>query len=155
MAKFKKARPEIEEMARKIIAQHHSDLVEAKIEFIEKDGEWNSKGKIKLGSAQKVSDKMKALINAVFIITINGPVWNQLQKEEKEALLDHELCHCVKVGEDKFGNPKWDINSHDVEEFSAIIRRHGLWKPDLVQFGKNVRVQLRMFDDAGVLKAVK
>ena len=31
------------------------------------------------------------------------------------------------------------MRAHDVEEFSAIIKRHGLWKGDLEEFGKVIR----------------
>lgn len=147
MAKFKKARPEVEELARRLIGEHHSHLIEARFAYLEREGEWTSKGDVKLGEARKVTPQMKALVDADFVITINGDAWTKLTPEQREALIDHELSHCSRGEDDKHGNPRWEIDKHDVEEFSAVIRRHGLWKPELVQFGKQVAVQERIFED--------
>jgi hypothetical protein len=39
------------------------------------------------------------------------------------------------------------IAPHDVEEFAAIIRRHGLWKEDVKLFARAVRqCELPLFD---------
>ena len=40
---------------------------------------------------------------------------------------------------------------HDVEEFSAIVEKWGLWMPDLERFGKVVTEasQMSLFEPAG------
>jgi hypothetical protein len=62
-----------------------------------------------------------------------------LAPEHQEALLDHELQHC-SAGTDDAGNKVWYIQGHDVEDFHAIIRRHGLWSPAL----KKIETALEM-----------
>lgn len=65
------------------------------------------------------------------MIEINKQAWDPLNKKQKRALIDHELCHCL-----------WDVEkglymrTHDVEEFSEIIKRHGLWQPDVQLFAE-------------------
>lgn len=46
-------------------------------------------------------------------------------EDQRAALVDHELCHCGGT----YG--QWTMKKHDVDEFMAIIVRHGLWLPDL------------------------
>lgn len=47
-------------------------------------------------------------------------------------------CHCA-VKHTKAGEPRWFIQGHDLEEFRAVIERHGLWQPDVVDFGRVVQ----------------
>lgn len=55
-------------------------------------------------------------------------------------------CHAAQAT-DAFGEPRynqqtgapiWEIRGHDVEEFSAVVQRHGCWSPDLVEFARAV-----------------
>jgi len=61
---------------------------------------------------------------------------------QKEALVDHELCHFRPVPEeaddpdspyrrDENGRVLYYLRHHDMEEFREIIDRHGLYKADL------------------------
>lgn len=81
-----------------------------------------------------------------FVILIDRNVWAGLDPRRKLALLDHELMHCAQA-EDEFGSPRfnqvtgdpiWRIAGHDIEEFSAIVERHGAWNEDLVTFARAV-----------------
>lgn len=65
-----------------------------------------------------------------FLITIAKDIWMQLDSEKRHALVDHELCHCGISGE------KICMLPHDVEDFTAIVRRRGLWTPDLASLVK-------------------
>ena len=54
----------------------------------------------------------------------------------------------------------WYIQDHDVEEFSDVIRRHGLWDQGVEKFAEAVReveYQMTIFDAAAEekLRAVK
>jgi putative metallopeptidase len=60
-----------------------------------------------------------------YAIEIAEQPWHHLRDHQKVALVDHELCH-LKV--DLEGDaPVLKIRGHDFEEFTAVIRRHGLW----------------------------
>ena len=61
-------------------------------------------------------------------------------------MVDHELCHAwaeVKQKKDdsdsdeelETDNPvRLGVKPHDLEEFSCIVRRHGLWRDDIQDF---------------------
>jgi hypothetical protein len=132
-----------------VIEKHHRHLEEANIACVFRSGTWSDGGGgTILASAGKVGAKMQAICGDFkpdFIITINEDAWMAMDEKSREALIDHELCHCIKNGCDSLGNPKWGLVGHDVEEFEAIIRRHGLWKSDLKRFGRAVNEQMSMF----------
>lgn len=77
-----------------------------------------------------------------FVILIDRNLWDGLSEPERRALIDHELCHAAQQIDPetgmamftKFGEPKWRIRPHDVEEFHAIVQRHGPWNADLAAF---------------------
>lgn len=129
-AEFYDASEELEVLARKLIQDYHGHLVEAKIKYLFRTGNWEVKKRETWGQAKRVSKETNFLTGYDFIITVHMDVWEQLNAEEKEALLDHELQHC-SAGSDDSGNKVWYIQGHDVEDFYAIIRRHGLWSKAL------------------------
>ncbi len=136
--KLKEA-PEVAEVARKLIEKYHSHLTEARIIYLFRSGRWTSKRKDVFGHAEKAGPKVKYLTDGTdFIITIHADSWPHLPQSAKEALVDHQLCHCSRGDDDKDGEPTWYIEPHSVEDFNAIIRRHGLWAEDLKLFMKAV-----------------
>ncbi|WP_371366262.1 hypothetical protein SRRS_07000 [Sporomusa rhizae] len=129
-AEFYDASEDLEALAREIIQEHHSHLVEADIKYLFRTGNWEVKKRDTWGQAKKVGKEVNFLTGYNFIITVHRDVWEQLSLNDKRALLDHELQHC-SAGTDDAGNKVWYIQGHDVEDFHAIIRRHGLWSPAL------------------------
>lgn len=82
-----------------------------------------------------------------FLITIHEKTWLGLTKKQKLALIDHELCHC-QVEEDDKGNRKLFLVGHDLEEFRAVVRRHGQWEDGIKEFVEEARAaQLRLFNE--------
>ncbi len=79
------------------------------------------KGKVVYADAEKVKDKLKALLPYDFIITFyaDGIVLNDAIKER---LMYHELCH---IGFDKETGRYWII-PHDLEDFRNIIEKWGV-----------------------------
>ncbi|WP_371374458.1 putative metallopeptidase [Sporomusa aerivorans] len=129
-AEFYDASEDLEALARDIIEEYHSHLFEANIKYLFRTGNWEVKKRDTWGQAKKVGKEVNFLTGHDFIVTIHRDVWEQLKPEDKRALLDHELQHC-SAGTDDAGNKVWYIQGHDVEDFHAIIRRHGLWSPAL------------------------
>ncbi|WP_371380876.1 putative metallopeptidase [Sporomusa aerivorans] len=129
-AEFYDASEDLEALARDIIEEYHGHLVEANIKYLFRTGNWEVKKRDTWGQAKKVGKEVNFLTGHDFIVTIHRDVWEQLKAEDKRALLDHELQHC-SAGTDDAGNKVWYIQGHDVEDFHAIIRRHGLWSPAL------------------------
>lgn len=120
-----------EAIAKILIPVYHGHLRGRPIAYLWlKDMERN--GKITLGKASKAGGKVRYFGEVEFIIDFNWSWWQRLTPRERIALVDHELTHCGAVED------KPTMIPHDVEEFSVIVRKWGLWKPDLEEFGKAV-----------------
>ncbi len=125
---------EAHKVAAKLIDKQHSGLAECRIAYLFKDvKEWESKGKVVLAKTSKAPEQWQYLTDFDFVVIVNKKIWDIAPDKFREALMDHELSHIIKEVDAK-GNPKWSIANHDVEEFSGVVLRHGLWKNDLKQF---------------------
>lgn len=132
-----------EQIAAKVVAEHHPHLRKTRIAhlFAERDNfeetgpkkpEPAKPGKaIKIATASKVQAKYEPLLeeNYQFLIVYDRDVWEFLELSQHEAVVDHELTHCML---DEDGKPY--IRDHDVEEFRSILERHGFWRDGLRQF---------------------
>lgn len=157
-----KPAPSVEQMARELIKKHHPNLVNAPIIFRFNQDEMRSKGRVLLGKARKVSGLAAHLageITAVdgslwsdtpfLVIEISEDFWfdDRTTEAQRMALVDHELCHCDWSSVDM----KPFIVPHDIEEFTDVIRRHGLWNTGVFDFGQAAAEQLSL--DIGNLGA--
>lgn len=151
--------PEVKEIAENLIDKYHQHLIDFKIKirylFVSKTPK--SKGKEVWGTCRKVSGLNAYLEGGTsddepfFVITISHDVWQVLPPDKRVALVDHELCHAhaeVKQAKEEADvkqvevdnqieqdNPvRLSIKPHDLEEFSCIVRRHGLWRDDIKDF---------------------
>lgn len=144
MASFKDA-PEVARIGRELIEAHHVHLLDTPLVYRFRKGKWNSKGKEVWGTASKVGGINAFEMGEVeaFRILINEGVWAGLTQEQKLALVDHELSHCV-IEYDEDGVGELAIVGHDVEDFRDIIERHGFWNFTTVAFAETcVKVHSR------------
>jgi hypothetical protein len=139
--------PEPYKILQEVRKLHHGDITQARIALAwrlrtkaDKDGH------IVLGKCIKVSDLYREYADYDFIITLNKEFWEEplVTKEQRIALLDHELCHAAPTYNDETGEHEVDergrfmfrTKAHDVEEFNEIVQRNGLWKSNLIAFAK-------------------
>jgi hypothetical protein len=108
----------------------HARLASAKIAHLFRP-EIVTAGRAKGGVASKVGGRVAYLTDLTFIIEYSHKVWLQLTPEQRIALVDHGLAHCERDPE----TGAWTLRDHDVEEFSEIVGRWGLWTPSLRGFG--------------------
>lgn len=105
-----------------------------------------SKGKALLGQAKLVTGLSAFLVSGAtrtdgdeiepfFVLLITKFTWDKMKAAQRQALVDHELCH-MGIDDDS-GRPV--ILPHDVTEFNAIVRRHGLWSDDVQLFFKSAK----------------
>lgn len=112
--------------AEDMIKKYHPHLREATIVFMFRSESSSSGGKEVYSKAAKVTAQMRALLDeADFIIWVSQPDWEKNNTAWREALIDHELCHCLIV------DGEASLRPHDVEEFLEIINRHGYWNATL------------------------
>lgn len=129
--------PEVEEVARQLIDDYHPHLEDAPIVYIFRDPPAKTRGRELWGKARKISGLTAYLANqhasetaeSFLVVEIALDVWKSLEPSQQHALVDHELSHC---GWDPLEGAS--ITPHDVEEFSAVISRHGLWAANVEAF---------------------
>lgn len=136
---------EVREIALELIPQYHSHLEEfgVRIEYVFSDKTPMRKGKQTWGVCRKVTslnaflsqekNEEMAETKPFFVLVISKPIWDTLQENKRKALVDHELSH-AGAELDENGELKLHIIPHDLEEFSAIVRRHGMWREDVKEF---------------------
>ena len=112
------------DMAARIIQEHHEHLIDARIRYVwwEQDPPPAKAKRSILGKATRPAGAIAALTRADFLVQINCDEWAKMDGDRRAALLDHELSHC---GWDQ--NRGWAIVKHDLEDFCAVIERHGAW----------------------------
>lgn len=133
-----------------LVDANHEDLRKARIALA-----WCTSwkpdvdGRVVLGKMKKASDLDRELMAYDFVVLLSKRFWMHpdTKESQRRALLDHELCHGA-LTHDASGEPMendrgqlvYRIRKHDLEEFSAIVERHGIWKKDIEQFARALRL---------------
>src|SRR3990172_7846031 len=127
MSEWEEASPSVIHIAEQLIEQYHPWLQDANIGFIFRDeAQKQSNGRLVLAQAQRITSKLQVYLEYDFLIWVSKKDWEgRLTDAQLEALIDHELCHCIR------NSNGWAIRPHDVQEFWQVIKRHGLWSNDL------------------------
>jgi hypothetical protein len=77
-----------------------------------------------------------------YLIVLDADYWVDADERSREVLVYHELCH-IQPAFDKYGAQRFDretglpvltLAGHDVEEFSAVVRRYGAHTQELRDF---------------------
>lgn len=143
-------RPMYERLHR-LIAQHHVELdrTNARIALAwAKSWKADVDGRVTLGKCKKASDLDRELAPYDFVILLNRWFWldSRVTDEQRQALLDHELMHAAvayddagEIKRDERGRAVFRTRKHDLEEFSDIVDRHGVWKRDIEAFARALR----------------
>jgi len=125
----------VETIANSLIPTHHPDLATAKFRFIFKEKASKKGGRPVLGTVKKSSDLLYFLIDVHYLVEVPLEIWNTLEEAKRVALVDHLLERCFgEESEELGGQMVWKIREPEVQEFASILRRHGAWTEDLVNF---------------------
>lgn len=127
------------EIGHVLVNKVHRHLVNVSIGYlyVEKMG---GDRRVVLAKASKTSGPLAFYSKHEFLVRVNWSLWKPMKPEHKVALIDHELCH---FGRDD--NENYVMIDHDVEEFTAIVQRWGLWRADLKKMAA-VMAQRDLFD---------
>jgi hypothetical protein len=160
VGRYSKA-PEVQEIAEKLIAEHHPHLENETIRCIWRDKHTLSKGKIVMVKPQKVSglagwlhlgyfaDGDPDRFTDMFVLEVPRDIWDRIDKAQRVALIDHGLQHFdVEVPDQGDKDRRLLVRGPDVAEFNVIVERHGLWRPAIEDFVK-IGNQLTIDDQAG------
>jgi hypothetical protein len=118
--------PSVLHTAENLIELHHPRLTTARICFVFRKTAQSSKGRKVLAHVSTIPAKEQVFLEYDFLAWVSKEDWERLSQEKREALIDHELCHMTINNQNI-----WSIIGHDIEEFVAVIKRHGNWNRSL------------------------
>jgi predicted metallopeptidase len=142
---------DVEAIVEQLVPEYHDhlDRTDVTVRCVFRDTVAKSRGRMVLGKARKISGLNAHLVGLVrrddlgddpadfFCIEVPHEPWQHLTEAQRVALVDHELSHFyVALPEDPEEPRKLVMVSHDLEEFHAVVARHGLWRPDLKALAK-------------------
>lgn len=129
------------------VRKWHSHLVNATIAVAWMIGKKaDVDGRLTLGRMKKASELDREFAKHDFVMLLNREQWHRLDEKFRTALVDHELCHADQKNdpnsgdqlEDAHGKKVWRIRKHDIEEFGAVVERHGFYKSDIERFAESL-----------------
>jgi hypothetical protein len=149
-------------LGEELIPDYHMHLKEARVLYVFCGKPMTRNGRVVLAKAMKFNDLNRFFTSlgaeppdeeetaggCDFAVIVNRKEWEEnLTPKQRRAVVDHELCHCIRNHKGK-----WAMRNHDVEEFAEIIDRHGMWFEDVAAFGKSVAgaMQLELPVEVGV-----
>lgn len=117
---------EYEQMASEVMQEKEELqwLRSVKIGFVASSKEKKSKKRPVLGECIKVQDVYRVFMPYDFIIVMYDQNMSGMSDYQKRIVMHHELLH-IGINESD-GEPKYEVNPHDIEDFKAIIDEYGL-----------------------------
>ena len=136
---------EVQEIAEQtVIPQWHEHAKGLLFAYLFTDEIGNSKGRVVMAKVKKMGAIEAAVTGLDAVMVVDRTIWNRLTEQQRVALIDHEFCH---VGIDEAGAVV--LRGHDLEEFIAVVKRHGAWMDDIKRFNE---AQMDLFA-AGLIAA--
>jgi len=129
----------VEEIALKLIPKHHPHLGTARIEYMCRNIAAKRGGRSVAGNVYKMSGKWEYLTGKDLAVEVALEVWNDLNPNQRVALVDHLLTRIVGEESEENGTMKYKIVLPEVQEFPEIAERHGQWNEGLVEIEKCLR----------------
>lgn len=114
---------ELKQLADKVISEQNLDISPAKVEFLLV---YPNIAKTVAGRCIKTSKELKFFSGNDYLIEISGELWDALDDTVRYILIQHELMHILPIMNDKTGEWKFELRRHDIEDFSSIIKKHGI-----------------------------
>ena len=114
---------DLEDLAKKVIADKHLDIDQAKIKYVLV---YPAISKKLAGRCVLSNPMLKLFGECDYIIQMSGDLWDKLDDARKEILMWHELMHVLPVQNTKTGNLDFKLRDHDVKDFIVIIKQYGI-----------------------------
>lgn len=130
------------EIAAVLIRKHHQHLATAEIRYSCRNTAAKRAGKPVPGNIYKMAGKWKYNTDGKdFVMEIALEVWNDLEPNQRIALVDHLLTRCTGEESQENGEMKWGLRPPEIQEFSEVAERNGQWHEGLVEFEKSLRAK--------------
>jgi hypothetical protein len=155
---YKSADTDATETMHELIDEHHDHLKAARVELVFLTEAAKSKGREIWGRAKMISGLAAWLATersarekraqSFFAIEISESIWQIIDEKQRRALIDHCLSYC-QIGESE-EQLTLKLAAPDIEEFSSVVGRHGLYFEELQKFVEtaNQATQQSLFESA-------
>ena len=118
-----------------VLPKWHQGLQGATIAYLFDPDSLTVKGRDVWAKIRKATAVETHLTAIDLVLLIARPAWDACTDSQRIALLDHEFCH-VEIDETEDGGVVYRMVGHDLEEFRAVVRRHGDWSADITLFNE-------------------
>jgi len=136
--------PSLITLANKVINENRLDyLNQVRIKYVLVD-QYISKTTV--AKCIMASKELKHFGNLDYIVEISKTVFDKVDDATKELIMFHELLH-ILLKTNKNGDLVTKIMQHDVQDFSNIIKKHG------VEWIKELRIAVTSIMDLDITKA--
>ena len=135
MKKYEHAEEVAQLATAKVLPRWHQGIQGASIAWLFDPDMMTARGKDVYAKIRKATAVETHLTGHELILVVSKPAWDAITEEQRIALIDHEFCH-VETGEDGDGNVAYSMVGHDLEEFRAVVKRHGDWSADITLFNE-------------------
>lgn len=124
----------VERIANGLIPNYHPELAGARVLYVFVDKAGMKNGRELWGKAQKVGGLWEWAVEKDFVVQVAQDKWNELDENQRTALVDHLLECCTGEENEDDGSMKWKIREPEVQEFASILKRYGVWHTGLTSF---------------------
>lgn len=140
-----------QELATDLIDDHHEHLQRARILWLFTNSKRTRGNRVVLGTSNRTNALQRYLSSgnvsvekgSDFIVLIDSTRWETSLKTQREAMVDHLLCRMQlrEVVNKRSGKitHTWTTVAPDIEEFTDVILRHGVWLPEQQRFVKAIQ----------------
>ena len=111
-----------------VIPRWHEPCGELRIVYLATDDLGTHNGRKTIAQIRRATPVETHLAGIDIVFVVDALEWAEMDEPRRIALVDHEFCH-VEVDGDGV-----KMRGHDVEEFNAVVQRHGAWSEDLARF---------------------
>lgn len=134
-------RPDIEVVVEYCIQRWHPHLKRANVIALGRPKATTKNGKEEWAKLKRASKQERVLYaedseGLDYILIVALDTWSRFTKAQRIALVDHELCHAAGYDAE---TDTWALRAHDLEEFRAVVERHGAWSADVELFVETAR----------------
>lgn len=124
------------EIVKKLIPKYHPELATAEFRYICRSKASKKAGRPVAGNVYKMAGKSRYLVGSDYVLEVALDCWNNLEPNQRMALIDHLLSRCVGTEDEQNGEMKFSIRPPEVQEFPEVAERHGQWNDGLIEMSK-------------------
>ena len=114
---------ELKTLAETVIEEQEIKVEDSKIQYLLV---YPNIAKTVAGRCMKTGRELKFFSDNDYLVEMSGELWDNLDEKTRYNLMHHELMHIKPSYNEKTGDWTYKTRPHDVEDFSILIKKHGI-----------------------------